>query len=178
MWGTSDLMLVVYTLVSFLATRILYQGGTSELRSVVCTLVQFFLRSVLSTFIPFLAHVSCIYVSTILHHLMPLPGGTSELGTSDCKCQCDLTSDCKCQADLSQYWSWSLDASTRRVHLTWECVCKCQGDLMSYCKCQADLSQYWSWSLDVSIGGYIWAGNICKCQGDHMSDCTYQADLM
>ena len=43
---------------------------------------------------------------------MPLPGGTSELGMSDYKCEADLTSDCKCQADLMPYHFWPPDAST------------------------------------------------------------------
>ena len=63
---------------------------------------------------------------TILGHKIPLPGGTSELGMSDCKCQADLMSDYKCQVDH-----------------------------MPDCKHQADLMWYCSSSLDASIVGYI-----------------------
>ena len=36
----------------------------------------------------------------LLGHQMPLLGGTSDLGTSECTCKGDLTSYCKCQPDL------------------------------------------------------------------------------
>ena len=37
-------------------------------------------------------NMSCLPYSTALGHQMSLLGGTSDLGTCDCKCQGDLTS--------------------------------------------------------------------------------------
>ena len=65
---------------TILGHQMVLPGGTSELRSVVCMLVHSFLRSVLSTLIPFLAQVSCIYVRTILCHQIPLMGCNLNLG--------------------------------------------------------------------------------------------------
>ena len=98
-------------LVPFLACQIaLWEGVHLNWGQLYVHWYHYFLRSVLSTLLPFFAQFSCIYASTILHHQIPLLGG-SKLGMSESKCQGDLMSDCKCQVDLTS-------------------DCKCEADLM------------------------------------------------